>query len=139
ARKIEVAAEDLLAEAPQIFRDRAHWAEPTAKGFAKQKSNRRKGDEQKHRGWMHCRHMSSQQPVFEVHHAGDGKPAFDAGGSHDASWGGVFELPHPEIESRTQVEVHDQEGELHGATQGLRVIMLGAAHEFVPRLSGRGT
>src|SRR6266568_1232705 len=53
APKTEIAAEDLLAEKAQVFRDRAHRAKPTTECFAKKERHGKKGHEKKHRRRMY--------------------------------------------------------------------------------------
>jgi len=77
------------------------------------------------------------EEVLEVHEAGDGKPAFDAGGSAEVVGLAVgFEVADPEVELEAEPGVEGEEGELDGVADALGVVEEMAADEGF--LGGRG-
>src|SRR6476661_3707548 len=81
---------------------------------------------------------TGEQPVFEVHHSGDGEPALNSRGTIRDPVCGAFELPHPEIKDRPQVKIEDEEHSLEEMTKLLRVVMVATPDEFLLWGSGPG-
>jgi hypothetical protein len=122
--------EELLAEVPEVFRCGAYGAEPGAKGFLEEEARDEEDDEEKHRRGVDGGDVVGGEEVFEVHEAGDGEPAFDAGGAGDVMGLTVgFEVTDPEIELEAEPGVEGQESDLDGVADALGVVEEMAADE----------
>jgi len=74
--------------------------------------------------------------VLEVHKAGDGEPAFDAGRAAEVVGAAVgLEVADPEIELEAEPGVEGEEGDLDGVADALRVVEEMAADEGLFRRS----
>jgi len=70
------------------------------------------------------------EEVLEVHDAGDGEPAFDAGGAAEVRGLAVgFVVADPEDELEAEPGVEGEEGELDGVADSLRAVAEDAADE----------
>ena len=133
----EVAAEEFVAELPEVFGYGADRAEPGAEGFFEQQAGEQKDDEEKHRRRVDGGDVMGDEEVLEVHEAGDGKPALDAGGTAEVARLAVgFEVADPEVELEAEPGVECEEGDLDGVADALGVVLREVAEEGLLRLGG---
>jgi len=130
AGKDEAAVEELLAEVPEVFGGGTYGAEPGAKGFLEEPARDEKDDEEDHRGGVDSGDVVGGEEVLEVHEAGDGKPAFDAGGATEVMGLAIgFVIADPEVELEAEPGVEGEEGELDRMAGTLGVVEEMAADE----------
>jgi len=130
AGKDERAVEELLAEVPEVFRCSAYGAEPGAEGFLEEPARHEEDDEQDHGRGVDGGDVVGGEEVLEVHEAGDGEPAFDAGGATEVVGVAVgFVETDPEIELEAEPGVEGEEGDLDGVADALGVVEEMAADE----------
>jgi len=126
----EVAVEELVAELPEVLGYGADGAEPGAEGLFEQEAGEQEDDEEKHRGGVDGGDVMGDEEVLEVHDAGDGKIAVDAGGAGDVEAVAVgFVVADPEEELDGEEGVEGEEGDLDGVADLLRAVAEDAAHE----------
>ncbi len=127
----------LLAEVPEVLRGGAYGAEPGAEGFLEEQAGEQEDDEENHRCGMDAGDVVGGEEVLEVHEAGDGEPAFDAGGAADVAGEAVgFVVADPEVELEAEPGVEGEEGDLDGVAEALGVVEEMAADEGL--FGGRG-
>ena len=132
--------EELLAEVPEVFGGGADGAEPGAEGFLEQPAGEQEDDEEDHGRGVDGGDVVGGEEVLEVHEAGDGEPAFDAGGAAEVAGVAVgFEVADPEVELEAEPGVEGEEGDLDGVADALGVVEEMAADEglFGGRVGGR--
>jgi hypothetical protein len=128
--KDEAAMEELLAEVPEVFGGGTYGAEPGAKGFLEEPARDEEDDEEDHRGGVDSGDVVGGEEVLEVHEAGDGEPAFDAGGATEVMGLAIgFVIADPEVELEAEPGVEGEEGELDGVAGTLGVVEEMAADE----------
>jgi len=76
--------------------------------------------------------LAGAEPIFQVHEAGDGEPALDAGRTVQERGGASdFKLADPEVESRAEEEIQEQEGGLESAAAEMGVVVVATAEELL--------
>ena len=130
AGKDEAAVEELLAEMPEVFGGGAYGAEPGAEGFLEQPARDDEDYEEDHGGGVDGGDVVGGEEILEVHEAGDGEPAFDAGGAAEVVGLAVgLEIADPEVELEAEPGVEGEEGDLDGVADALGVVEEMAADE----------